>query len=814
MSFAPALGFDAACARLADGATATDRPVEFFRHGLHAWRICALRGTCADDPEALICAQEILASGWWSTEMEWGFVLSSDGRSVTAQFLLPGDPDGSLATGQLPGALPGAEVKLGEDAGALIRRVAGLPHAAAFVGHPDPEAKWGLDPLLRALIGEPFAWIVLAHPVSESVIADELEWLNAEEQTVRDEFLARPGIALDNNAHAESHLRALNLARERAISAQQEGGWQVRAILHTTSRAGLTAGSTLLRGAYGRGDGAREPFRFQPPDAAPAFTFLRTAEAVRLTLLPRQEYAGFRIEHGHATGPDASRFATAPLVLDDEPALALGSIMDESQNRRDWLEMPLNDLTGHTLVAGITGSGKSTTLWHLLLQLHEAGIPWLVLEPGLNPSYRQLLCSAAGEDLRIFTLGDLRGQPLDLNVFLPPPGLPLAEHIGGLFAAIMSAFSLVPPMPEVLQRALYQLYAEHGWDPCGLAPAGEPPPTIGDLALSVERTVSELGYTGELAGNIRAGLVLRLRNLALGAVSNLFETARPVSIAWLLEKPTIIELAAISRSEEQALVLAMLLLQVRNHWRLAGRSATLRHVTVIEEAHRLLRAPSPARGELASPQTHAVEEFANLLAELRGMGAGLVIADQTPADLVPAVIKNTNTKILHCLHSLDDRRSAGGAAGLNESQLAALGGLPRAEAIVRIRQRATPYRVTFPNPALGWSETSMPDDNAVRTHMVVHKPPIDCPGCGSATCQVHGFIKPEDIQNFATIVLSDWNAALPWAANVCAKHFPPWDLQRATFCFLVNVCVEARLRGRDLSKARRFFSGRQHPQTT
>jgi hypothetical protein len=442
----------------------------------------------------------------------------------------------------------------------------------------------------------------------------------------------------------------------------------------------------------------------------------------------------------------------------------------------------------------------------LLLQLHEAGIPWLVLEPGMNPSYRQLLRSAAGDNLRIFTLGDTRCQPLNLNAFAPPPGLPLAEHISGLYAAIISAFNLVPPMPEVLQRALNRLYVEHGWNPRHVAPAGEPPPTIEDLASAVEVTVSELGYTGELAGNIKAGLVLRLRNLTLGPAGTLLDSASSVSVSWLLEKPTVIELAAISRAEEQALVLAVLLLQVRHHWRLAGRSDTLRHVTVIEEAHRLLRAPSATGGGLASPQTHAVDEFANLLAELRGMGAGLVIADQTPADLAPAVIKNTNTKILHCLHSLDDRRTAGGAAGLSEPQLAVLGGLPRGEAIVRVRQRATPFRVAFPNPSLAWQGASMPTDSEVRTHMKAHQPPVLCPGCGSSECGARFLVTAEHVQAFAKIVASDWNNAWPWAGNFCAKHFAPHEHQHATFCFLVNVCVLARLRGRDLAKARRSFS--------
>ena len=63
-----------------------------------------------------------------------------------------------------------------------------------------------------------------------------------------------------------------------------------------------------------------------------------------------------------------------------------------------------------------------------------------------------------------------------------------------------------------------------------------------------------------------------------------------------------------------------------------------------------------------------VEMFANLLAEVRKYGEGLIIADQIPNKLVSDVIKNTNTKIVHRLFAADDRNTIGDAMGLSDEQ--------------------------------------------------------------------------------------------------------------------------------------------------
>jgi len=105
------------------------------------------------------------------------------------------------------------------------------------------------------------------------------------------------------------------------------------------------------------------------------------------------------------------------------------------------------------------------------------------------------------------------------------------------------------------------------------------------------------------------------------------------------------------------------LIRLAEHLRLASRTGPvvtgLRHLTVVEEAHRLLRRAEPDGQSGAGAAGHAVEMFAGLLAEIRAYGEGLVIAEQIPARLVPDVIKNTAVKITHRLPAADDRDAVG-----------------------------------------------------------------------------------------------------------------------------------------------------------
>src|SRR5689334_16108643 len=145
---------------------------------------------------------------------------------------------------------------------------------------------------------------------------------------------------------------------------------------------------------------------------------------------------------------------------------------------------------------------------------------------------------------------------------------------------------------------------------------------------------------------------------------------------------------------DKAFLMGTLVIRVVEHLRLAaraGRPPGLRHVIVIEEAHRLLRARREGRAS-----AHAVELFAAMLAEIRAYGEGLVIAEQIPAKLVADVVKNTALKVMHRLPAADDRALAGAAMNLDDAQSRQVVSLEPGVAAVFADGMDRPIRVRVP----------------------------------------------------------------------------------------------------------------------
>ena len=146
----------------------------------------------------------------------------------------------------------------------------------------------------------------------------------------------------------------------------------------------------------------------------------------------------------------------------------------------------------------------------------------------------------------------------------------------------------------------------------------------------------------------------------------------------------IIDLSRVGSMETKSLLMGVLVLKLQEH-RMAGgdMNADLRHVTVLEEAHNLLRRISDAQTQESSNlQGKSVEMIANAIAEMRTYGEGFIIADQATGLMDPSVIRNTNTKIIMRLPDGGDRELVGKAASLNDDQIIELAKLPLGVAAV------------------------------------------------------------------------------------------------------------------------------------
>ena len=430
-------------------------------------------------------------------------------------------------------------------------------------------------------------------------------------------------------------------------------------------------------------------------------------------LLPSEAVPYFWIPKTNL-GIEIIRTAEFPVPPRSEGGILLGQVLRRDADSGRAIRIRRKSLRKHTLIAGVTGSGKTNTCFHILLQLQRLGIPFLVIEP-VKSEYRRL--KHIIPELHIFTLGDEETAPFRLNPLEVPEGVKVQAHIDYLKAAFKATFPMYAPMPLVLERAIVNLYRKKGWNL--LTNRHGDTPTLQELHNEIEKTTRQLGYEPRLIMDIEAALKTRISSLLLGAKGAMLNTARSTPFTILLQHPTIIELKEIVDDEEKALITALILTRLREHIELQGQTIHLRHVTVLEEAHRLLtnmetRISDP---EAADPRRRVVEQLCNMLAESRAYGEGFIIAEQVPTKLASDAVKNTHTKIVHKLLAQDDRETIGNAIGLNTEQKENLITLRPGVAVIHTEQHPLPFKAKIPDTTAEYRLPLQVSDQEIRQHM-------------------------------------------------------------------------------------------------
>ena len=373
----------------------------------------------------------------------------------------------------------------------------------------------------------------------------------------------------------------------------------------------------------------------------------------------------------------------------DSECINLGSIMHQG---RALLNRPLfinkEMLSRHVFVAGVTGSGKTTTCKRLL---SESELPFLIIEPA-KTEYRSLLSEI--DDLQVYTLGNENLAPFRFNPFELMQGESITSHVDLLKAAFTAAFPMEAAMPYLLEEAIYECYSQYGWNTDGWMTIedansnvanpwdsdGACWPTMDDLLKNMDKVVKSKNFDSRLESDYTASLVARFKNLTVGSKGQMLNCKLSTDIVELLDKKVILELDDLKSPEDKCLLMGLIIARLSEAIKMRfKKDESFKHITLIEEAHRLLERPSP--GDDGS-RKHAVGMFTDLLAEVRKYGESLVIVDQIPNKLAPEVLKNTNTKIIHKLFAKDDRVAIGDTVGLNDDQKDFLSSLRVGEVVI------------------------------------------------------------------------------------------------------------------------------------
>jgi len=378
--------------------------------------------------------------------------------------------------------------------------------------------------------------------------------------------------------------------------------------------------------------------------------------------------------------------------------LFLGKNLDLDRS----FSLPVSDLTKHAFIAGVTGSGKTVTMANILAQLACQNVPFLVLEPAKR-EYRSLIgLSELRDRLRVFTPGRDDVSPLRINPFELASSVSLAQHVSGLTAAFDAALDFGPVITSVVEAAIWKTYFKHGWLEDDVGEANNPLPSISELQTTLLEELEALGYDDETQSRFSGAIKNRFSRLLRGSIGRIFDCQSNVpSTADIFNSMSIIELAQLHPSEAN-LISLFFLSSLREYLESTVESRnSLKLVLIFEEAHNLIPSiDENVTGENSGGgRAEASRYISNMLAELRALGLGIIIVDQTPAAVANQVIRNTNLKIVHRTVAKSDRETLADATLMTAQQADLLGRLRPGQAYIyfdklfRPELLKTPFKV-------------------------------------------------------------------------------------------------------------------------
>ncbi len=408
--------------------------------------------------------------------------------------------------------------------------------------------------------------------------------------------------------------------------------------------------------------------------------WISTNELALIAGLPQREVIGMRLREQVEFGLNYDK-------PEKEDCIHLGSLLqDGAEVPTSPVYLDKDSLDKHVFVAGVTGSGKTTTCHRILLQ---SGLPFLVIEPA-KTEYRILKRQEACQDLLVFTLGNDQVAPFRLNPFELQPKETIDAHVDMIKASMEASFEMQAAEPQLIEAALYRCYEKKGWDvnltlntkyEDPYAPGCDSFPTISDLLVEVKHVVEEQGFDDRLRDEYNGSIRAMLQSLTLGAKGAMLNTPRSIDIAGLLDKKVVLELENIRNGNEKALIMGFILAAfneaIRERFAKDGKEHA--HILLVEEAHRLLSRWQPGDG---LNKKMGVETFSDMLAEIRKYGESLIIVDQIPGKMAPDVLKNTNTKIIHRIFAQDDKEAVGNTMALDGDQKRFLSSLLTGQTVV------------------------------------------------------------------------------------------------------------------------------------
>lgn len=413
------------------------------------------------------------------------------------------------------------------------------------------------------------------------------------------------------------------------------------------------------------------------PLLLPPTNMLSSKEVAMMLALPRKSVPGFPVVEHISLGKEVVRLGHT----DEYGQFQLGCIFDQGIERQhNKVLLDTNSLSKHTFVTGSTGCGKSETVYKLIDCIRNAGAKFLIIEPAKG-EYKNVFGTE-----HIFGTNPLISNLLKINPFKFPEGVHVLEHADRLIEIFNVCWPMYAAMPAVLKEAILSAYEDCGWDLVKSTNKYDQRifPTFSDLILELEAVIELSDYSEEVKSNYKGSLVTRVKSLANGINGEIF-SGTEIGDELLFDENVIVDISRIGSQETKALIMGILIMRLNEYRANSGLEANskLRHVTILEEAHNLLKRCSQEQSsEGSNVAGKSVEMISNAIAEMRTYGEGFIIVDQSPGAVDISAIRNTNTKIIMRLPEESDRKVVGKSASMKDSQIDEIAKLPTGVAVV------------------------------------------------------------------------------------------------------------------------------------
>lgn len=367
-------------------------------------------------------------------------------------------------------------------------------------------------------------------------------------------------------------------------------------------------------------------------------------------------------------------------------SIKIGNVLHLGRGAESSVSLKIDELKKHTFITGTTGSGKSNTIYLILKNLYDQGKIFLVIEP-TKGEYKNIFGNY--EDVSVFGSNPSLNQLLRINPFSFPDEIHVHEHIDRLVEIFNACWPMYAAMPVVLKKAITDAYRNCGWDLYSSTQDLNLPfklfPTVKDVVYALREFINNSEYSAETKGDYKGSLETRLVSMTEGLTGMMLNNSfGNISDDELFSENVIIDLSRVGNTETKSLIMGLIVMKMNEYYQTTGKmNSDLSHVTVLEEAHHLLKRTSKVQAQESSNLAgKSVEMICNSIAEMRTYGEGFIIADQSPSQVDMSAIRNTNTKIIMALPESEDKETAGKSIGLSNEQIKEIGRQKLGEAIV------------------------------------------------------------------------------------------------------------------------------------